>query len=144
MQVSLHYLWKRLASQGVSVESLWKAIIDVVLRSLVCVEDLIPYQPNSFELFGYDILVDDKRQPWLLEVNASPSMARENSLDEKVRKSLPSAYRPLPIHLHGLLTLLFNDCTTYRSRRRLSVIPSSWCTRWPMIGMHSCPSSNAG
>ncbi len=44
-------------------------------------------QPCCFELFGYDVLIDEALRPWLLEVNASPSLARENHLDFKVRWS---------------------------------------------------------
>jgi len=83
-QISLEYLWECLEADGVVIDSLWSAIIDIILWSLVCVEDAIPYQPNSFELFGYDVLIDERLRPWLIEVNASPSMARENALDDRV------------------------------------------------------------
>lgn len=37
-----------------------------------------PYPPRvAFELLGVDFLVDSALQPWLLEVNAVPSMARQ-------------------------------------------------------------------
>jgi D-alanine-D-alanine ligase-like ATP-grasp enzyme len=78
-------MWKRLREQGVDVGQLWGAITDVVLKSLIAVEESIPYRANSFELFGFDVLIDQQLRPWLLEVNASPSMARENALDEQVR-----------------------------------------------------------
>ena len=29
---------------------------------------------NSFEHFGYDFLIDDEYNPWLIEINSSPSM----------------------------------------------------------------------
>ncbi len=43
---------------------------------------------NSFELFGYDIIFDDSLRPWLLEVNSSPSMAREFPIDERIKGKL--------------------------------------------------------
>ncbi len=83
-----HGLWARLDKAGINTELLWRNICLVVLKSLVVVDDKMTYQPNCFELFGYDVLIDYKLRPWLLEVNASPSMARENHLDHKVKNAL--------------------------------------------------------
>jgi D-alanine-D-alanine ligase-like ATP-grasp enzyme len=30
--------------------------------------------PNCFQLFGIDILIDENLKPWLLEINAFPSI----------------------------------------------------------------------
>ena len=51
-KTSLSYLWQRLREQGVDVELLWENICDLAVRSLVCVDDVIPYQPNSFEVWS--------------------------------------------------------------------------------------------
>ena len=60
----------------------------MILRSLYAVQDAIPASPQSFELFGYDILIDADLKPWLIEVNSSPSLERANPLDHAVKEPL--------------------------------------------------------
>lgn len=45
----------------------------------------VPYRNNCFELLGFDILIDDNLNPWLLEVNMSPSMNIDSPLDAKIK-----------------------------------------------------------
>mmetsp|Transcript_9832 Transcript_9832/g.21462 ORF Transcript_9832/g.21462 Transcript_9832/m.21462 type:complete len:146 (+) Transcript_9832:102-539(+) len=52
------------------------------------VDDKMVHQDCCFELFGYDVLIDADLRPWLLEVNASPSLARANQLDERVKNNV--------------------------------------------------------
>jgi len=69
---------------NVDVEALWNSIKRCVLKALVCVEDSIVNQISAFELFGFDVLIDDNLKPWLIEVNSSPSMERGTELDKRV------------------------------------------------------------
>ena len=41
-----------------------------------------------FEILGFDIYLDDKLKPWILEVNHSPSFSTDSPLDFKVKKNL--------------------------------------------------------
>ena len=41
------------------------------------VHDAIPHQPNAFELFGFDILIDAQLRPWLIEVSMEVGCSRK-------------------------------------------------------------------
>jgi len=46
----------------------------IVQWSLECVQDSIVNRPKSFELFGYDFMIDEDCNPWLIEINTSPAL----------------------------------------------------------------------
>jgi len=41
-----------------------------------------------FEILGFDILIDEKLKPWLIEINHTPSFATDTPLDYKIKKDL--------------------------------------------------------
>ena len=43
---------------------------------------------NCFELFGFDILIDEGLEPWLIEVNGSPSLNCDSPLEQKIKSNL--------------------------------------------------------
>jgi tubulin monoglycylase TTLL3/8 len=46
----------------------------LIQNSLESVQDIITNRKNSFEIYGYDVMVDNDLNPWLIEINSSPSM----------------------------------------------------------------------
>ncbi len=87
-KVKLSWLWKKLDEKGISSQMIWKRIIDICVKTLNAVSDDISHQPNAFELFGFDILIDSNLRPWLIEVNSCPSLARDTDLDTTVKEAL--------------------------------------------------------
>ena len=87
-----------LQSQGVSFDSIWDGIKDIAIKTIISIETIInsamnmyvPCSKNCFELFGFDILIDENLRPWLLEVNLSPSMNTDTSIDLKIKSALIS------------------------------------------------------
>lgn len=39
-------------------------------------------------MFGFDVMIDDELNPWLLEVNLSPSLACDSPLDHRIKSHL--------------------------------------------------------
>jgi tubulin polyglutamylase TTLL4 len=46
------------------------------------------HRTNCFELYGFDVLIDSKLKPWILEVNVCPSLSSSSPLDRKIKHSL--------------------------------------------------------
>ena len=48
-------------------------IQDVVWRTLKAVQETQEAKNNCFEVYGFDIVLDEDLQPWVIEVNLSPA-----------------------------------------------------------------------
>jgi hypothetical protein len=42
----------------------------------------------AFQILGFDILIDSKYKPYLLEVNCSPSFRTDSNLDYHIKKNV--------------------------------------------------------
>ncbi|KTG07085.1 hypothetical protein cypCar_00028088, partial [Cyprinus carpio] len=77
-----------------TVQTLFKEIDNIFIRSLISVQKTIINDKHCFELYGYDILLDQDLKPWLIEVNASPSLTASSQEDYELK------YRLLEDTLH--------------------------------------------
>ena len=87
-KVKVSWLWENLDSMGVSSKDIWKQISELCWKTLCAVCSEIPHQPNAFELFGFDVMIDNTYRPWLIEVNSCPSLARDTEVDAIVKERL--------------------------------------------------------
>ncbi|VDN11725.1 unnamed protein product [Dibothriocephalus latus] len=93
---SLGALLRYLRSEGKDTAGLMLRIEDIIIKSFIAVESPIVSachlfqagKNNCFELYGFDIIVDENLRPWLLEVNLSPSLACDTPLDFKIKSSM--------------------------------------------------------
>lgn len=96
---SLTYVWKYIDEHGGDSKSLKEKIKDCIVKTLAAVHPLLAHsyrscQPHDnsnnkcFEILGFDILLDHKLKPWLLEVNHSPSFTTDTPFDHKIKNEL--------------------------------------------------------
>jgi len=78
------------------VDALFWEIQMIILRSLLAVQHVMIADKHCFELYGYDVIIDQDLKPWLLEVNASPSLTANTREDYLMKTEM----------LHGMLDVV--------------------------------------
>jgi tubulin monoglycylase TTLL3/8 len=61
---------------------------EIVMYSLECVQEIVDNRKNSVELYGFDIMIDEEYNPWLIEINASPAMDYSTTVTECLVKEV--------------------------------------------------------
>ncbi|XP_032217762.1 tubulin polyglutamylase TTLL7 [Nematostella vectensis] len=95
---SIKWLNEWLQSMDYDVNFLWRGITEVIVKTLIVAQPHVLHsyrmcRPGAatgsdsvcFELLGFDILLDRKLKPWLLEINRSPSFGTDSKLDQEVK-----------------------------------------------------------
>lgn len=91
-----HYLHQN----SVDDRLLWARVVNIINLTLLIQAPQVPKETNCYELYGFDILIDDMLKPWLLEVNFSPAVCTDCQTDVLVKKPM----------LHDLIDMLnFKD-----------------------------------
>eukprot|EP00941_MAST-03F_sp_MAST-3F-sp1_P001469 g1469.t1 len=60
----------------------------IILHSLKSVQNVMINDKHCFECYGYDVIIDDKLKPWLVEVNASPSLTSTTYSDRVMKQTI--------------------------------------------------------
>eukprot|EP00927_Polykrikos_kofoidii_P071633 TRINITY_DN67890_c0_g1_i1.p1 TRINITY_DN67890_c0_g1~~TRINITY_DN67890_c0_g1_i1.p1 ORF type:complete len:827 (+),score=102.22 TRINITY_DN67890_c0_g1_i1:349-2481(+) len=84
-----------------SVERLWASLCDLCAKTCLMAQPGLEMEYHSkfpqdlsachlrcrsFELLGFDVMLDARREPWLIEVNCLPSFGTDTPLDEDIKK----------------------------------------------------------
>ena len=78
------------------MDMIWVQIEAIVIKTIISVskeyyKNIYPSKiNNSFELYGFDIIIDQNFRAWLLEVNVNPSLHCTSPLDLSIKTDLIS------------------------------------------------------
>ena len=71
-----------------ATQKLFSDIDDLLVHSAKAVQNVMINDRHCFECYGYDLLLDDNLKPWLVEVNASPSLNATTQADKEMKTTL--------------------------------------------------------
>ena len=142
-------LMQTLEADGRDTRELWDEIGQLCIKTLISVQPHLQHTyercrgigedagSGCFELLGFDVLLDHRLRPYLLEVNHSPSFTCDSPLDEQVKGTVLSATLALVSHTREELRLLKTQRHRLEPgvRERLQMIREAYeCERAPAVG----------
>ncbi|XP_073681669.1 tubulin polyglutamylase TTLL7-like [Garra rufa] len=96
---SIGWFTEFLRTNDYDVAKFWGDVSELVVKTLIVAEPHVlhayrmcrPGQPPGsasvcFEVLGFDIILDRKLKPWLLEINRAPSFGTDQKIDYDVKK----------------------------------------------------------
>jgi len=91
-------------------DRLFKNIIWLIVHSLKSVSYIMANDKHCFECYGYDIIIDNNLKPWLIEVNASPSLTSTTSNDRILKNKLIDSILSVVLPPGGVPDAKWNKC----------------------------------
>ena len=85
------HLWIRSFTKSLILNKCLEDINTLIIASLKSVQSSMVQHKHCFELYGYDVLLDETCKPWLIEINASPSLTTNSKADKILKKDLISS-----------------------------------------------------
>jgi hypothetical protein len=133
----------------VNVELVWKRIKNTIVKTVISVQPALskfpkPWFPTDtnnslkncgsqcFEILGFDILLDSKLKPWVLEVNHSPSFACDSILDKDIKLGVIKGALDL-LNLNANSIKRYQKDEKSKSISRLTKSPSKTAEKSPRV-----------
>lgn len=114
-----------------ATDRLFQEMQGIIVRSLLAVQKIMINDKHCFELYGYDLIFDDELTPWLLEVNASPSLSANTAEDYDLKFKLLNDVLDV-VDVEGrcvcVVPSLCRDVRKRRKRLCSSVLSTQGCT----------------
>ncbi|XP_076029175.1 tubulin tyrosine ligase-like 1B [Oratosquilla oratoria] len=93
-------------------DKLFADVTWLVVHSLRAVSPIMASDRHCFECYGYDIIIDDNLKPWLIEVNASPSMTSTTANDRILKYELIDSVLNIVLPPDGVPNVHWNKIPT--------------------------------
>jgi tubulin polyglutamylase TTLL9 len=116
-----------------AVEKLFNDTYQIMIKSLRSVQKVMINDKHCFELYGYDIMIDSNLKPWIIEVNASPSLTASSKSDYDMKCKILEDMLHI-VDMEGRLTSRFSHMT----RVHMHYIRMCMCSTYNIVTVYTC------
>ena len=120
----------QMKSEGVDIEKIKESIHDLIVLTILSVHSFLKHtvktsfrvndgKSRCFEIMGFDIMIDKKLKPWLLEVNHSPSLHCDSPFDKELKDSVISGTMKI-MNINPKFKKIVTDQEKLRTQQRIT------------------------
>ncbi|XP_076236361.1 tubulin polyglutamylase TTLL13-like [Calliopsis andreniformis] len=137
---------KWLKAKEVDVDELWRKIDEIIIKTILAAYPILKHSYHTcfpmhdktyacFELLGFDVLLDWKLKPYLLEVNHSPSFHTDAQIDKDIKEGLlMDTFEMLNLHQCDKKKIIEEDRKRVRERLLQGINPKDGSCNDSAIG----------
>jgi len=74
--------------------------MEIMRMIFMVVKDKLDKKFGCFEMFGFDILIDDQLNPYLIEINTNPAMFTDTQVQKEMLPKLVDDVVKMAIEIH--------------------------------------------
>lgn len=112
----INYLDKHY-EKDIWIKKLQSKIDNILILTIECSKDILELRKNSYEIYGFDLMIDNDFNVWLIEVNSSPDCTYSTPVTEKIVK----------IGLSDFLKVVIDkNSTNYKDYKESEIIEGSY------------------
>lgn len=149
---NFRFLNRWLEENGHSAAALWEQVGVLVTKTILSAQPNIAQVYDScfptcyndgyccFEVLGFDVMIDHRLKPWLIEVNHTPSFATDTPLDYDIKSKLIA-------ETWDIIDCKANDYEKDRQREREEFARRNmppWASNHPLYGTQLASNSRKG
>ncbi|XP_044014149.1 tubulin polyglutamylase TTLL13, partial [Aphidius gifuensis] len=124
---------------GCNVDELWSKIDEIIVKTILSAYPILKHNYKTcfsthdltyacFEILGFDIIIDWKLKPYLLEVNHSPSFHTDAQIDKDIKEGLlTDTFRLLNLHQCDKKKIMEEDRQRVRNRLLQGITTKETC-----------------
>ena len=90
----------KIKDEGEYREKVEKKIIEIMRLVFVTVKDKLDKKYGCFELFGFDMLIDDELNPRLIEINTNPALFTDTTTQKELLPKLVDDIITMALEMH--------------------------------------------
>ena len=105
-------LYLEMSRGKVASDKLFNEINWLIVHSLKAVAPVMVSDRHCYECYGYDIIIDNNLKPWLIEVNASPSLSSTTIADRILKYRLINDVMNIVLPPDGVPDIKWNKVRT--------------------------------
>lgn len=129
---TLSFVFEKLEEEGINTKDIWKKIDNAIILTIIAAHNYVLKTahevcpsyglPRCFQILGFDVLLDEKLDPYILEVNYRPSLEFDTEEEKQLKIEMLSSAMKIAAPFKCLQPIVSGRTITWNDKNWTSFI----------------------